>query len=91
MKDPHQTRNGQALMEKLSGTGMRGAKYRQVLRAHHLAFPVQCAINYSYVNIQIPYKIKYPCKLASSRQQSLCFDICARRSRFYFRYQKILQ
>lgn len=26
------------------------------------SFPVQCAINYSCINIQIPYKIKYPCK-----------------------------
>lgn len=27
------------------------------------SFPVQCAINYSTINIHTRYKIKYPCKL----------------------------
>lgn len=33
-----------------------------------LSFPVQCAINYTCINIQLPYKIKYPCKLENKQQ-----------------------
>lgn len=60
MKDPSQTNQQQALTlprgtERHAAPGMLAPA--GATREVSLSFPVQCAINYSCINIQIPYRI----------------------------------
>lgn len=68
------TRGEHSLRERRGPTG--------AARSVILSFPVQCAINYTCINIQLPYKIKYPCKLENKQQatKSLLWNMCQEKS-----------
>lgn len=79
-KDPSQT-TPDTVQENPSRAQHQSGRHRKSSHRgctqENPSLPVQCAINYSCINIQIPYKIKYPCKLDKKQQaiKSLLWDV----------------